>query len=352
MPLTNKTTLEKFLADREPSEHSAELNALIQDTANACKAIAKAAALGHLADAHGDLPFSVGGEVNVQGEVQKSLDVTSNALFITANESTGTLAGMASEEMELPYRIPQQYPRGHYLLVFDPLDGSSNIDVNVTVGSIFSVLRAPDCVTTGSKAMEVADFLQSGRNQVAAGYAIYGPSTMLVLTFGQSVNGFTLDPVLGQFVLTHADMRIPTESHEFAINSSNTRFWEEPVSRYVDECLAGTTGPRKKDFNMRWVASMVAEAHRILLRGGLFLYPRDSKQPAKAGRLRLLYEANPIGLIMQSAGGSSSTGYECVLDVLPTALHERIGLVFGSKAEVERVEKYHREWNNEAISVE
>jgi len=199
--------------------------------------------------------------------------------------------------------------------------------------------------------VEAADFFQTGRQQVAAGYALYGPSTMLVLTFGAAVHGFTLDPGLGQFVLSHPDMRIPVEAQEFAINSSNTRFWEAPVTRYVNECLAGAAGPRQKDFNMRWVGSMVAEAHRILLRGGVFLYPRDSKDAAKAGRLRLLYEANPIGLIMQAAGGRASTGERCVLDVLPTSLHQRIGLVFGCAAEVERVERYHRDWYLEAKPV-
>jgi fructose-1,6-bisphosphatase I/sedoheptulose-1,7-bisphosphatase len=246
---------------------------------------------------------------------------------------------MASEEMDLPYQIPGEYPRGKYLLVFDPLDGSSNIDVNVSVGSIFSILRGPD---TGADVTE-ADFLQPGMKQVAAGYALYGPTTMLVLTVGDGVNGFTLDPNLGEFMLTHPKMQIPQDTQEFAINASNSRFWEAPVKRYVDECLAGKTGPRAKDFNMRWIASMVAEAHRILMRGGVFLYPRDTKDASKPGRLRLLYEANPIGLIMEQAGGRASTGEKPMLQVQPTALHQRIGLVFGSKNEVERIERYHAE---------
>jgi fructose-1,6-bisphosphatase I/sedoheptulose-1,7-bisphosphatase len=246
---------------------------------------------------------------------------------------------MASEEMDLPYQIPGQYPRGKYLLVFDPLDGSSNIDVNVSVGSIFSVLRGP----TNARDVTEADFLQAGAKQVAAGYALYGPTTMLVLTVGDGVNGFTLDPTLGEFMLTHPNMQIPADTNEFAINASNARFWEAPVKRYVDECLAGKPGPRGKDFNMRWIASMVAEAHRILMRGGVFLYPRDTKDASKPGRLRLLYEANPVGMIMEQAGGRASTGEKPMLGVQPTSLHQRIGLVFGSKNEVERIERYHAE---------
>ena len=250
---------------------------------------------------------------------------------------------MASEEMEHPYQIPQGQVRGKYLLVFDPLDGSSNIDVNVTVGSIFSVLRAPQDVIDSGRDVVAADFLQPGCEQVAAGYALYGPTTMLVLSVGRGVVGFTLDPNLSQFMLTHPNMVIPPDTQEFAINASNARFWEAPVKRYVDECLAGKTGARGKDFNMRWIASMVAEAHRILLRGGIFMYPRDTKDPCKPGRLRLLYEANPIGFIIEQAGGRASTGRCPILHVQPESLHQRIGLVFGSKNEVERIERYHAE---------
>ena len=227
--------------------------------------------------------------------------------------------------------------------MFDPLDGSSNLDVNVTVGSIFSILRAPQEVIDSGRDVVEADFLQPGTQQLAAGYALYGPTTMLVLTVGNGVAGFTLDPNLGQFMLTHPDIQVPQETQEFAINASNSRFWEAPIKRYVDECLAGRTGPRGKDFNMRWIASMVAEAHRILMRGGVFMYPKDTKDPAKAGRLRLLYEANPVGMLIEQAGGRASTGREPVLQALPTTLHPRIGLVFGSKREVERIERYHRE---------
>ena len=345
MPLTNRSTLTQFLIEerRRFPDARGDFNALILDVALACKAISRAVAFGELGGVMGNHAPEAGGSVNVQGETQKKLDVLSNDVFIRRTEWAGNLAGMASEEMDLPYQIPAQHPRGKYLLVFDPLDGSSNIDVNVSVGSIFSVLRVgQDVVTTGRDLVE-ADFLQPGAQQVAAGYALYGPTTMLVLTVGDGVNGFTLDPKFGVFMLTHPKMQIPRETQEFAINASNSRFWEAPVKRYVDECLAGKTGPRGKDFNMRWIASMVAEAHRILMRGGVFLYPRDTKDLTKPGRLRLLYEANPIGMIMEQAGGRASTGREPMLQVMPTSLHQRIGLVFGSRAEVERIERYHAE---------
>jgi len=342
---TNRSTLTQFLIEerRRYPGATGDFNALILDVTLACKAIASAVAYGELGGAMGNHAPEAGGSVNVQGETQKKLDVLSNEVFMQRTEWSGHLAGMASEEMDLPHQIPAQYPRGHYLLVFDPLDGSSNIDVNVSVGSIFSVLRAPQAVIDSGRDVVEADFLQPGATQMAAGYALYGPTTMLILTVGRGVNGFTLDPNLGEFMLTHPDMKIPPDTQEFAINASNARFWEAPVKRYVDECLAGKTGPRGKDFNMRWIASMVAEAHRILMRGGVFLYPRDTKDPLKPGRLRLLYEANPVGMIMEQAGGRASTGREPMMDVLPTSLHQRIGLVFGSKNEVERIERYHRE---------
>ena len=341
MPLSKRPTLTQYLIDqrRRFPGASGDLNALILDVSLACKAIARAVAFGELG---ADSASSVGA-VNVQGEVQKRLDLVSNEMFVRQAEWSGHLAGMASEEMELPYQIPGEYPRGKYLLVFDPLDGSGNLDVDVTVGSIFSILRAPDEAVTSGRDVVEADFLQPGARQVAAGYALYGPSTMLVLSVGNGVVGFTLDPNLGEFKLTHPDLRVPEDAQEFAINSSNSRFWEPPVKRYVDECLAGRTGARGKDFNMRWIASMVAEAHRILMRGGVFLYPRDSRDPGRDGRLRLLYEANPIGFVMEQAGARASTGRQPMLGVRPERLHQRIGLVFGSKNEVERIERYHRE---------
>ncbi len=347
MPLSKRFTLTQYLIQqrRRFPEARGDFNALILDVALACKAIARAVALGELGGMPGNQPGDgdVQPTVNVQGETQKKLDVLSNQIFVRMNEWGGHLAGMVSEEMELPQQIDAPHPRGKYLLVFDPLDGSSNIDVNVSVGSIFSVLRAPAEVVASGRDVVEADFMQPGTEQVAAGYALYGPTTMLMLTVGNGVVGFTLDPNLGEFMLTHPNLQVPADTQEFAINASNSRFWEPPVKRYVDECLAGKTGPRGKDFNMRWIASMVAEAHRILMRGGVFLYPRDTRDPAKPGRLRLLYEANPIGFIMQQAGGRASTGRQDMLRVQPSALHQRIGLVFGSKNEVERIERYHKE---------
>ena len=336
--LADRTTLTQFLIEerRRHADASGELNALILSVALACKAVGKAVAHGALAGMLGDAS-----SVNIQGETQKKLDLIANETFLRTSEWGGQLAGMVSEEMDAPYAIPVRYPRGKYLLVFDPLDGSSNIDVNVAVGSIFSILRAP---RPGSDAA-AGDFLQPGARQVCAGYAIYGPSTMLVITVGTGVHGFTLEPQLGEFILTHPDLKIPAAANEFAINASNSRFWEPAVKRYVDECLAGKAGPRGKDFNMRWVASLVAELHRILMRGGVFLYPRDTKDPAKPGRLRLLYEANPAGFLVEQAGGAASSSRGRILDVEPAALHQRIGFIFGSREEVERLERYHRDFN-------
>ena len=345
MSLAQRLTLTQYLIEqrRRFPQATGDFNALILDVALACKAIARAVAQGELGGAAGRQASEGQPAVNVQGEQQMKLDFLGNELFIRTNEWGGHLAGMVSEEMDAPYEIPPAYPRGKYLLLFDPLDGSSNIDVNVSVGSIFSVLRAP-AEALGGK-LQPSHFLQRGAEQVAAGYAIYGPATMLVLTVGNGVVGFTLDPGLGEFMLTHPDLRIPAATQEFAINASNRRFWEPPVQRYVDECLAGRDGPRGKDFNTRWIASLVAEAHRILMRGGVFLYPRDTKEPRRAGRLRLLYEANPIGFVVEQAGGRASTGRQPVLGVCPESLHQRVGFVFGSREEVERIERYHAEPN-------
>ena len=336
MPTGGKSTLTQFLIEARRLHPGAtgDLNALVTDVSLACKAIARKVSFGALAGVLG----SAGAE-NVQGEDQKTLDVLSNSLFIRATEWGGHLAGMASEEMEVPYTLPPQHPRGKYLLLFDPLDGSSNIDVNLSVGSIFSILRA----SVPGQDPQPGDFLQPGTAQVCAGYAIYGPSTMLVLTFGRGTHAFTLDPMLGEWVLSHPNLRIPEATREFAINASNSRFWEPAVKRYVDECMAGQTGPRGADFNMRWIASLVAETHRILMRGGVFLYPRDRKDPARAGRLRLLYEANPISFLIEQAGGAASTGHARLMEAQAEALHQRIGFVFGSSDEVERIEGYHHE---------
>jgi fructose-1,6-bisphosphatase I/sedoheptulose-1,7-bisphosphatase len=334
--LADRTTLTDFLIDerRRFPDAGGDFNALVLDVATACKAIARQVAHGALANVHGAMPAQ-----NSSGETQQKLDVLANDIFIAANEGGGHLAGMVSEELDEPFAIPDGRPKGPYLLAFDPLDGSSNIDVNLSIGSIFSILRAP---RPGENAAP-ADFLQPGTEQVCAGYAIYGPSTMFVLTVGRGTHAFTLDPDLGDFVLTHPDIAVPATGKEFAINVSNHRFWEPAVRHYVDECLAGTDGPRGRNFNMRWIAAMVAEAHRILMRGGVFLYPRDSKDPTKAGRLRLLYEANPVAFLIEQAGGRASTGRERILGIVPDEIHQRIPLIFGAREEVDLIEAYHKD---------
>lgn len=333
-----RTTLSKFIIEdqRRSANPRPDLTSLLNDIQTACKLIGLAASRGALDPGVGTQTV-----VNADGDQQKPLDVIANAIMVATCEWSGQLAGMASEEMDEPYQIPSQYPRGRYLLIFDPLDGSSNIDVNVPVGTIFSVLECPEGVTNPTQ----ADFLQPGSKQVAAGYAMYGPSSMMVLTLGAGVHGFTLDPDIGAFTLTHPNMRIEPTTKEFAVNMSNARFWEPPVRRYVEECTDGTAGPRGKDFNMRWIASMVAEVHRILMRGGLFMYPRDIKDKAKPGRLRLLYEANPMAMIVEQAGGAASTGRERVLDVVPTSIHQRVPVILGSRDEVERLARYHAEYD-------
>jgi len=330
-----RTTFSKFIIEeqRRMADPDPQLTALLNDVQTACKYIASAVSRGALLAAPRTEVAT-----NVQGEQQKPLDVIANDIVLRSCEWGGQLCGMASEEMEAPYAIPTQHPRGRYLLVFDPLDGSSNLDVDVTVGTIFSVLAAPEGVTEPA----VQDFLQPGTRQICAGYALYGPSVMLVVTMGRGVHGFTLDPEIGAFTLTHPDMRIPEDTREFAINTSNARFWEPPVQRYVDECVKGRNGPRAADFNMRWIASMVAEVHRILVRGGLFMYPKDTKDPGKPGRLRLLYEANPMAMLVEQAGGLASTGRARLLDVVPQDLHQRVPVILGSRNEVERIERYHR----------
>jgi fructose-1,6-bisphosphatase I len=329
------TTLTQFIIEEQShiAGASGDFTALLNDVVTAIKTISNAVNKGALIGVMGALDTQ-----NVQGETQKKLDVITNEIMIRNNEWAGHLAGMASEEMDDVYPIPNKYPLGKYLMVFDPLDGSSNVDINISVGTIFSILRSP----VRNRAAAKEDFLQPGVKQVCAGYALYGSSTMLVLTTGHGVNGFTLDRDIGEFILTHPNMKIPVDTKEFAINASNQRFWEPPVQRYVAECLEGKTGPRGRDFNMRWVASMVAEVHRILTRGGIFMYPRDTRDGSKAGKLRLLYEANPMSFIVEQAGGMSSTGYERILDITPENLHQRVPVILGSKNEVEVVVGYHQ----------
>jgi fructose-1,6-bisphosphatase I len=304
---------------------------LLSNIVTACKEISHLVNRGNLVGVLGSAESE-----NVQGEVQKKLDVITNDIMVNALNWTGHLAGMASEEVDDIIAIPAQYPKGKYLALFDPLDGSSNIDVNLTVGTIFSILRCREGIDP-----VVEDFLRKGSEQVCAGFVLYGPSTMMVLTTGHGVNGFTLDQDIGEFILTHPSMKIPEETSEFAINMSNQRFWEPPVKRYIEECLQGTEGPREKNFNMRWIASLVAEVYRILTRGGVFLYPYDLRDLSKSGRLRIMYEANPMAFIIEQAGGACSTGRERILDIKPSHIHQRVPLILGSKREVERIVAYH-----------
>ncbi|MCK0512081.1 class 1 fructose-bisphosphatase [Aromatoleum buckelii] len=330
-----RVTLTQFLIEQQRAGRtSPDLRLLIEVVARAVKAIAVNVSKGALADLLGEA-----GTDNIQGEAQKKLDVIANEILLQANEWGGHLAAMASEEVEEVHQIPFDYPKGGYLLLFDPLDGSSNIDVNISVGTIFSVLRFPE----GIKEPTEECFLQPGREQVAAGYALYGPSTLLILTVGNGVHGFTLDREMGSFVYTHPFMTVPVDTQEYAINASNARHWESPVQRYVGELQQGRTGPRGKDFNMRWVASMVADVHRVLTRGGIFMYPLDEKCRDQGGKLRLMYEANPMAMIVEQAGGSATTGRQRILDVQPEKLHQRVPVILGSTHEVERVTAYHLE---------
>ncbi len=333
--MTNKVTLTQFIIEQQRGLPgvSGTFTLLLNDMVTACKKIS------HLVN-QGDLIGVLGNadSENVQGEVQKKLDIISNRIMVDALQWNGHLAGMVSEEEDDPIRIPAQYPKGKYLALFDPLDGSSNIDLNMTVGTIFSILRCREGVEP-----ELEDYLRKGAEQVCAGFVLYGPSTIMVLTTGQGVNGFTLDQDVGEFYLTHPDMKIPADCSEFAVNMSNQRFWEDAVKRYVEECLQGKEGPRGKNFNMRWVASLVAEVYRILTRGGVFMYPLDRKDPSKPGRLRLLYEANPMAFIVEQAGGACSTGRERMMEIKPETIHQRVPVVLGSKNEVERIVDYYRE---------
>ena len=328
-------SLSRYLVEQQRAKQHIppELRLLLEVVARACKGIShavnKGALGGVLGSAHSE---------NVQGEVQKKLDIIANEVLIEANEWGGHLAAMASEEMDSIYVVPNRYPQGEHLLLFDPLDGSSNIDVNVSIGTIFSVLKKPESAEKVSE----ADFLQPGHAQVAAGYCVYGPQTTLVLTVGDGVAMFTLDREQGSFVLTEENVRIPEDTREFAINMSNMRHWDKTVTEYIAECLAGKDGPRGKDFNMRWVASMVADVHRILTRGGVFMYPWDKREPQKPGKLRLMYEANPMSWLVEQAGGMATNGRERILDIQPTQLHERVSVFLGSKNEVERVTAMHK----------
>jgi len=335
MPYKRMTLSHYLIQEQRRTGGSGAFTRLVTDILTACKMISHEVNRGAMA---GNLGMA--GSENVQGEEQKKLDVLANDIFMHMNAQSGNYAGMASEELEDVHAVHGN-AEGRYLLLFDPLDGSSNIDVNISVGSIFSILKLPEGMSPGHEAA----FLQPGVEQVAAGYAIYGSSTMLVLTTGHGVNGFTLDQNVGMFLLTHPNMTIPEETKEFAINCSRERFWEPPVKRYVDECKAGKEGPRAQDHNMRWVASMVGDVHRILCRGGVFMYPIDSENRKKGGKLRLMYEANPMSFIVEQAGGASSTGRQRIMEITPENLHQRVPVILGSKKEVERIVGYHAEYD-------
>jgi fructose-1,6-bisphosphatase I len=332
--MSKRISLTQYLIEQQrgSAQLPAQLRLLIEVVARACKSIAISVNKGALGDVLG-----TAGSENVQGEVQKKLDIIANEVLIEANEWGGHLAGMASEEMDDMHAVPLHYPQGEFLLLFDPLDGSSNIDVNVSIGTIFSVLKHQGGDVSN------ASFLQAGTEQVCAGYCVYGPQTTLVLTVGQGVAMFTLDREQGSFVMTADQVQIPQETQEFAINMSNMRHWDAPVKRYIDECLQGKDGARGKDFNMRWIASMVADVHRIMTRGGVFMYPWDKREPTKPGKLRLMYEANPMSFLVEQAGGASTNGVQRIMEIQPGQLHERVSVLLGSKNEVERLTAYHRE---------
>ena len=318
--------LSQFL-EQQTGNLTPELAQVISTIAATCQTIDQALQKGALAGVLGSAQHE-----NVQGEEQKKLDVISNDYLIDALKIHPQVGGLASEELD---EFTPAQENGKYLVLFDPLDGSSNIDINMCVGTIFSILPAKNVVT------QAEDFMQAGNQQVAAGYVLYGPSTMLALTVGAGTVFFTFDPETQQFLLTSENIQVAADTKEYAINSSNQRHWENPVKRYIEELLAGKTGPREKDFNMRWVACMVGDIHRILCRSGIFMYPYDLKDPKKAGRLRLMYEANPMSMLIEQAGGASTTGRVRILDIEPTDLHQRVPVIIGSKNEVDLVTGYH-----------
>lgn len=333
MPHQTMTITRFLVSEQRQLGKTGHFTALVSDIVTACKMISHEVNRGALAGNYG-----LAGSENIQGEDQKKLDVIANDLFMHMNTFGGNYVGMASEEVD-DVHVISEGANNDYLLLFDPLDGSSNIDVNIAVGTIFAVLRCPGGVENPTE----ADFMQPGIRQVAAGYAIYGASTMLVMTTGRGVNGFTLDRDVGEFILTHPNMRIPEETSEFAVNASRAAHWEPPMRRYYEECLAGKDGPRGKNFNMRWVGSMVADVHRMLCRGGVFLYPVDADNIKKGGKLRLMYEANPMSFLVEQAGGRASTGRGRVMELQPKELHQRCSVMLGSANEVRRLEDYHRE---------
>ncbi|MDA8259122.1 MAG: class 1 fructose-bisphosphatase [Betaproteobacteria bacterium] len=326
--LKERITLTQFIIEeqRRVKDARGDFSVLLNDIVTACKTISHRVSRGGLGAADEDL--------------RVYLERAASDSIIESTLRTGRLAGVSSKTADGVTPIPAKYPHGNYLLVFDPLNGSGNLDINFMSGTIFSVLRAP----AGKNQIAAGDFLQPGNQMVASGFMLYGASTRLVLTTGNGVDVFMLDREIGEFVLTHPKVALPDNAATFAINASNERFWEPPVRRYVKECLAGKTGPRGRDFGMRWVASLIAEAYRVLVRGGVFLYPVDARTRDTGGRLGLLHEANPIAFIMEQAGGGATTGRRRILDVEPTDLQQRSAFIFGSKSEVELIQRYHRDY--------
>lgn len=333
--------LTQYLVEQRNQKNISELEILllIEVMSQACKALSSKIGKGAISDILNSTDSK-----NTQGELQKKLDIISNQIILEKHERGGYLAAVASEELEAIYCIPNCYPRGKYLLLLDPLDGSSNIDINAPIGTIFSVLGIP--LGVDNRDIREENFLQLGNKQLASGYVIYGPQTMLIFTIGNGVVGFTLDREVGSWLLTHENMQIPKDTHEFAINMSNQRHWDMPIRKYIKDLLSGSAGPLGKDYNMRWVASMVADVHRILIRGGIFLYPWDNRTPNNPGRLRLMYEANPMSLLIEQAGGAATNGHERILSIEPRKLHERVSVIMGSRYEVERLGHYY---SNESI---
>lgn len=330
------TTLSSFIINEQRKlggSAGGTFTGLLNDITIACKGIANLVNRGDLAGVLGATESE-----NAMGDIQKKMDLIADQMFIDALENNGHCAGMASEEQDEVLNIPEGKQRGHYLVTFDPLDGSSNMDINMDVGAIFSILQAPEGIINPT----AEHFSRPGTEQVAAGYCLYGPSTMMVLTTGNGVNGFTMCSSIGEFILTHPNMAIPEDTAEYAINASNQRFWEKPVQDYIADCVQGEEGPLGKRYNMRWVAAMVGEIHRILCRGGVFLYPIDERNREAGGKLRLLYEGNPMAMIVEQAGGAAYTGYERVMEVKPNGdPHQRVPVIMGSKNEVMKIMEYH-----------
>ena len=327
--MTKTITLKKYLYD---CKIPINLKKLINEIAFSSKKIAYSIRRANIEGLHG-----LAGSENNQGEQQKKLDIISHNIIKENIIKSGLVKGLCSEEEENPIYIPPSL-QGDYLLFFDPLDGSSNIEINITVGTIFSIIKSPDKIN-----LEKDDFLsQNGEKQLAAGFILYGTSIKLVLTLGKGVVIFSLDENLGEFLLVNEDVKIPEKSNEFAINSSNFHLWEEPTKNFINYCLKLDTKTKKKRFNMRWIACVVADVYRILRRGGIFLYPIDIDNKHLGGRLRLMYEANPISFIIEQAGGLSIDGYNRILDIKPESLHQRVSLIFGSKQEVITAQKFYK----------